>query len=57
MLTREVHDDQRVVSEAKGKEADANDIHHEALADTKGYILLRFRLKVLGMRKPLIRQP
>ena len=57
MLTREVHDDERIVGKAKGKEADAKDIHHKALADTKGNILLRLRLKVLWMREALIHQP
>lgn len=57
MKARKVHDNQRVIGKAEGKEADTDDIHHKALVEVERNVLLRLRLKVLGVRKLFIRDP
>ena len=46
-----MHDDDGIVDEAEGKEADARDIEHEFLFHLEGDIFLRFRLKAFGVRE------
>lgn len=48
---RDVHDDDGIVDEAEGKEADARDVEHEFLFHPEGHIFLRLGLKMLGIRE------